>query len=519
MADIARTQWEIENNVSLEADTIYQYDEAEQDALRQAEPWKKDPKYFKKVKISGISLLKMVLHARAGCSEVPGKDPDYEVMGLLQGKIDGDTIVVMDSFPVCQGNEVRVNAGVADFEFMVQYTESVGRVGKEEPAVGWYHSHPGYGVWLSGIDVKTQTENQTYQDPWIAIVVDPKQTMSTGKVEIGAFRVFPKDYTPPADQSSEWQYIPKDRIEAEQDALRQAEPWKKDPKYFKKVKISGISLLKMVLHARAGCSEVPGKDPDYEVMGLLQGKIDGDTIVVMDSFPVCQGNEVRVNAGVADFEFMVQYTESVGRVGKEEPAVGWYHSHPGYGVWLSGIDVKTQTENQTYQDPWIAIVVDPKQTMSTGKVEIGAFRVFPKDYTPPADQSSEWQYIPKDRIEEFGVHASSYYPLECSVFKSSLDSSLFRQLWTKYWVKTLTSSSNIATLDYSSKLIEDLASKLEKAEREISTTRSISVMGGGGKKPKEKEISKLTKDSATITVSQLNGVMNQVIKQSLFNTQ
>lgn len=64
------------------------------------------------------------------------QDPDYEVMGLMQGKIVGDTIIVMDSFPVCQGNEVRVNAGVADFEFMVQYTESVGLVGKQEPGTG-----------------------------------------------------------------------------------------------------------------------------------------------------------------------------------------------------------------------------------------------------------------------------------------------------------------------------------------------------------------------------------------------
>lgn len=27
---------------------------------------------------------------------------------------------------------------------------------RPENAVGWYHSHPGYGCWLSGIDVSTQ---------------------------------------------------------------------------------------------------------------------------------------------------------------------------------------------------------------------------------------------------------------------------------------------------------------------------------------------------------------------------
>ena len=43
----------------------------------------------------------------------------------------------------------------------------------EENIVGWYHSHPGYGCWLSGIDVSTQSLNQGFQDPYLAIVVDP----------------------------------------------------------------------------------------------------------------------------------------------------------------------------------------------------------------------------------------------------------------------------------------------------------------------------------------------------------
>jgi proteasome lid subunit RPN8/RPN11 len=37
--------------------------------------------------------------------------------------------------------------------------------------LGWYHSHPGYGCWLSGIDVSTQMLNQQYQEPFVAVVV------------------------------------------------------------------------------------------------------------------------------------------------------------------------------------------------------------------------------------------------------------------------------------------------------------------------------------------------------------
>lgn len=111
-----------------------------------------------------------LIHALDGLAATQ-KDDDLEVMGLLQGKVEGDTIIVMDCFGVLKGSEVRVNAGTADFEFMVQYMGCAEQIGKNEPVVGWYHSHPGFGCWLSGIDVRTQGNNQKYQDPYVAIVV------------------------------------------------------------------------------------------------------------------------------------------------------------------------------------------------------------------------------------------------------------------------------------------------------------------------------------------------------------
>lgn len=45
------------------------------------------------------------------------------------------------------------------------------QVKRLENVAGWYHSHPGYGCWLSGIDVDTQMNNQKFQDPFVAVVV------------------------------------------------------------------------------------------------------------------------------------------------------------------------------------------------------------------------------------------------------------------------------------------------------------------------------------------------------------
>ena len=72
----------------------------------------------------------------------------------------------------------------------------------------------------------------------------------------------------------------------------------------------------------------------------------------------------------------------VQKVGRLENMVGWYHSHPGYGCWLSGIDVGTQSTQQMYSEPFLAIVIDPHRTIAAGKVEIGAFRTYPEVCCP-----------------------------------------------------------------------------------------------------------------------------------------
>ena len=60
--------------------------------------------------------------------------------------------------------------------------------------------------------------------------------------------------------------------------------------------------------------------------------------------------------------------------------------------------------------------------MTSAKVEIGAFRAYPENYSPPDEISLDKQVIPVDKIEDFGVHYKRYYSLEVSFFKSTMDS-------------------------------------------------------------------------------------------------
>lgn len=164
---------------------LYTHDTTAYQALLRAAPWRRDRQYFRRVRVSVIALLKMLLHARSG--------GELEVMGLMQGHVRGDTVYVIDVFALpVHGTETRVNAQNEAYEYMVMHLEASQRVHRLENAIGWYHSHPGYGCWLSGIDVQTQQTNQQ-QDPFIAVVIDPLRTMSSGHVDLGAFRTWPQD--------------------------------------------------------------------------------------------------------------------------------------------------------------------------------------------------------------------------------------------------------------------------------------------------------------------------------------
>ncbi|CAI0376451.1 unnamed protein product [Linum tenue] len=300
--------------------------------------------------------------------------------------------------------------------------------------------------------------------------------------------------------------------DAAQAKFQQEKPWANDPHYFRRVKISALALLKMVVHARSGGT--------IEVMGLMQGKTDGDAIIVMDAFALpVEGTETRVNAQADAYEYMVDYSQTNKQAGRLENVVGWYHSHPGYGCWLSGIDVSTQMLNQQFQEPFLAVVIDPTRTVSAGKVEIGAFRTYPEGYKPPDDPVSEYQTIPLNKIEDFGVHCKQYYSLDITYFKSSLDSHLLDLLWNKYWVNTLSSSPLLGNGDYVAGQISDLAEKLEQAENQLAHSRFGPLIAPPQrKKEEESQLAKITRDSAKITVEQVHGLMSQVIKDILFNS-
>ncbi len=305
--------------------------------------------------------------------------------------------------------------------------------------------------------------------------------------------------------------------EVDQKRWRVEKPWLKDPHYFTDVHVSAVALIKMVMHARSGGS--------IEVMGSIQGQVAEKAFVVNDVFPLpVEGTETRVNAGAEGMEFMVSYNLECPAVARREGIIGWYHSHPGYGCWLSGIDVSTQSSNQRYMEPFLAIVVDPVRTMSSGKVDIGSFRTYPENYAPPNEAASEYQTIPLEKIEDFGVHSRKYYQLNMSYFKSSLDASLLDLLWNKYWARALSSSPLLEGEKFVVEQLADLGKKIAQAEPELGkgshSARMVPVHDPASSSSSSKASAKLeqiAKDAQKCCGDHSLALMSMFAKNTLFN--
>ncbi|KAL8232168.1 hypothetical protein R6Q57_001946 [Mikania cordata] len=201
------------------------------------------------------------------------------------------------------------------------------------------------------------------------------------------------------------------------------------------VYISSLALLKMLKHGRAG---VP-----MEVMGLMLGEfVDEYTVRVVDVFAMPQsGTGVSVEA--VDHVFQTNMLDMLKQTGRPEMVVGWYHSHPGFGCWLSGVDINTQQQSfEALNQRAIAVVVDPIQSVK-GKVVIDAFRLInPQTMMlgqEPRQTTSNLGHLNKPSIQAL-IHGLNrhYYSIAINYRKNKLEEKMLLNLHKKKWTDGLT---------------------------------------------------------------------------------
>jgi proteasome lid subunit RPN8/RPN11 len=134
------------------------------------------------VRIYPLALAKILRHGTLFSG--------IEVAGVLIGRLTADVVEISDSDTGPQigtTGHVKLARSVAPL-----IAEKIHRQGRSEYIVGWYHSHPGFGCFLSSIDMETQVGLQGMFSECVALVVDPYGFIVSGRpsdAEVKMFRV------------------------------------------------------------------------------------------------------------------------------------------------------------------------------------------------------------------------------------------------------------------------------------------------------------------------------------------
>ncbi|KAI9617339.1 hypothetical protein H4Q26_013210 [Puccinia striiformis f. sp. tritici PST-130] len=193
--------------------------------------------------------------------------------------------------------------------------------------------------------------------------------------------------------------------------------------------------------------------------------------------------------------------------GRPEMVVGWYHSHPGFGCWLSSVDTNTQQSFEQLTPRAVAVVVDPIQSVR-GKVVIDAFRLI----TPqtimmgqePRQSTSNIGHLKKPSIQTLLFDCYNYR-------KTELEQAMLLNLHKKDWTEGLRlqdfevhRSNNEKTV----KRMLSLASSYNKSVQEESTLTAAQLKTRHvGKQDPKRHLEEEVEAAMSDQISQALGTM------------
>lgn len=254
-------------------------------------------------------------------------------------------------------------------------------------------------------------------------------------------------------------------------------------------------------------------------MGLMLGEfVDEYTVKVVDVFAMPQsGTGVSVEA--VDPVFQTKMMDMLKQTGRPEMVVGWYHSHPGFGCWLSGVDITTQQNFEQLNNRAVAVVVDPIQSVK-GKVVMDAFRLINPQRVmlgqEPRQTTSNLGHLNKPSIQAL-IHGLNrhYYSIAINYKKNELEEKMLLNLHKKLWMDGLKLEKFDVVARKSEKIVKDLldlAVKYDKAvvEEDGIPTEKLAVVNVGRqdvKKHLEKNVQELMSSNIVATLTTMLDVV------------
>ncbi|MFX0122086.1 MAG: Mov34/MPN/PAD-1 family protein [Candidatus Hodarchaeota archaeon] len=182
-----------------------------------------------------------------------------------------------------------------------------------------------------------------------------------------------------------------------------------------------------------------------ECIGLVLGRITKHEIFVTDIVPIGTGTAVFVD--INDYEKVFSLI-SPSRIDHGEVIVGWAHTHPGLGLFLSSTDIHTQQMYQQMHPKAFALVLDPTK-ISSG---FSGFNIY--------------------RLDEFGSNPTTVdysFDEECDFF--TIRETITSELFITPKVPVLEAPKIISESEVLWKGIRIMI----KGEKEISVNRSFQV--------------------------------------------
>jgi 26S proteasome regulatory subunit N11 len=279
------------------------------------------------------------------------------------------------------------------------------------------------------------------------------------------------------------------------------------PDCAEKVHVSSLALLKMLKHGRAG---VP-----MEVMGLMLGQfVDDYTINCVDVFAMPQsGTSVSVEA--VDPVFQTKMLDMLKQTGRPEMVVGWYHSHPGFGCWLSSTDINTQSSFEALNSRAVALVVDPIQSVK-GKVVIDCFRLINPQLMmlghEPRQSTSNIGHLQKPSIQAL-IHGLNrhYYSIVIDYRKNELEEQMLMNLHKRNWTAGLSlekfEDHQASNEKFVNKMLQLTKDYNERVQQEEGKTSEQILVDNVGKIDPKRHLEMSVSDLMSSNIIQCLGTM------------
>ncbi|MHA1194729.1 MAG: Mov34/MPN/PAD-1 family protein [Promethearchaeota archaeon] len=109
------------------------------------------------------------------------RDDWLEVSGIFIGKNEGNDVIISKAYPIMH-QELDKDAVIdqykwSDEDMIVASEIELEAYERNEFIVGWWHSHPGFKVMMSHIDIKTTLSYQQHNPLAISLVFNPERLL------------------------------------------------------------------------------------------------------------------------------------------------------------------------------------------------------------------------------------------------------------------------------------------------------------------------------------------------------